>query len=136
MRKIFIIVNQDSFFLSHRKEIALVASQNNYEVTIVANDTGYSDDIKALGLKFINLPINKTGTNLKEEYGTFRFLYKHFKNEKPDIVHLVGLKTIIWGGIAARLTKINGYVSAVSGLGVTFLPSTKRNTYLKYLFIY
>jgi len=135
MSKLFIIVNQDSFFLSHRKEIALVASQNNYEVTIVANDTGYSDAIKALGLNFINLPINKTGTNIKEEFCTFKFLYKLFKVERPNIVHFVGLKTIIWGGIAARLTKIKGYISAVSGLGVTFSPEYKKK-YISLILIY
>lgn len=124
--KLFIVVNVDSFFLSHRKDIALRAFKEGYDVTIIASDTGKSQEIKSLGLKFINLPINKTGTNIFQELKTFKFLYTLFKKEKPHIVHLVGLKTILWGGLAARLRKINGLVTAVSGLGVMFSPEYKH----------
>ena len=126
MNKLFIVVNVDSFFLSHRKDIALRAVKEGYDVTIIASDTGKSQEIKSLGLKFINLPINKTGTNIFQELKTFKFLYSLFKKEKPHIVHLVGLKTILWGGLAARLRKINGLVTAVSGLGVMFSPEYKH----------
>ena len=51
MVKLFIIVNVDWFFLSHRKDIALSAQKNGYDVTIVTKDTGKKTDIKALGLK-------------------------------------------------------------------------------------
>ena len=122
MKKVFIIVNVDTFFLSHRKEIALRARQEGFDVTIVAKDTGKGDEIKGLGLNFINLPINKAGLNLLEELKTFSYLYKLFKKDAPDIVHAVGMKTILWGGIAARLAGIKGCVSAVSGLGVMFSP--------------
>lgn len=126
MNKLFIVVNVDTFFLSHRKEIALHAAGSGYDVTIVANDTGSGDYIKSLGLKFINLPINKSGMNLNDEFKTFIFLYRLFGKEKPDIVHLVGMKLILWGGLAARLNKIKGIVSAISGLGVLFSPEYSR----------
>ena len=122
MKKLLIIVNQDSFFLSHRKDIALTAMQCGYDVTILAGDTGKGDYVKSLGLKFINLPINKTGLNLKEEFKTFLYISKCIKKDRPDIVHLVGMKTILWGGLAARLGGVKGIVSAVSGLGVMFSP--------------
>ena len=120
--KLFIILNLDTFFLSHRKEIAIRALQEGYDVTIVAKDTGFGEEIKRLGLKFINLPINKTGLNILEEFKTFSFLYKLFRSARPDIVHLVGMKIILWGGIAARLSKVKGLISAVCGLGVLFSP--------------
>lgn len=122
MAKLFIIVNQDSFFLSHRKPVAEEALAQGYDVTIVAQDTGRSADIKALGLGFIDLPIDKAGVNPLKEASTFWFLYRLFLREKPDIVHNVGLKAILWGGLAARLAGVSGIVSAVSGLGVLFSP--------------
>lgn len=126
MKKLFIVVNVDYFFLSHRKDIALRAIKEGYDVTIVAEDTGKSEEIISLGLKFINLPIDKTGTNIFKELKTFKFLYSLFKKEKPDIVHLVGLKTILWGGLAAKLVKVKGLVTAVSGLGVMFSPEYNK----------
>lgn len=119
-KKLFIVVNQDWFFLSHRLPIGLAAKEAGYDVVIVSEDTGKSDKIREAGLKTIDLPINKAGTNLKDEIKTLFFLYKLFKREKPDIVHLVGLKTMLWGSLACRLAGVKAMVSAVCGLGVLF----------------
>lgn len=119
-KKLFIVVNQDWFFLSHRLPIGVAAQNAGYDVTIVSEDTGVSDQIRAAGLKTINLPINKAGTNLKDEIKTLFFLFKLFRREKPDIVHLVGLKTMLWGSLACRLAGVGAMVSAVCGLGVLF----------------
>lgn len=119
-KKLFIVVNQDFFFLSHRLPIGVAAKDAGYDVTIVSEDTGVSDKIREAGLNTINLPINKAGTNIKDEIKTFFFLYKLFRREKPDIVHLVGLKTMLWGSLACRLAGVKAMVSAVCGLGVLF----------------
>ena len=119
-KKLFIVVNQDFFFLSHRLPIGVAAKEAGYDVTIVSEDTGMSAKIREAGLKTINLPINKAGTNIKDEIKTFFFLYKLFRREKPDIVHLVGLKTMLWGSLACRLAGVKAMVSAVCGLGVLF----------------
>lgn len=118
--QLFIVVNHDWFFLSHRKEVAVAAKEAGWEVTIVCCNTGRFSDIEALGLKTKDLPINATGMNLWEEWKTFQFLRKLYKKDRPDVVHHVGLKTILWGGLAAKLTGVKGMVNAVSGLGVLF----------------
>jgi len=125
MKKLFIIVNVDWFFLSHRKEIALAAQKEGYDVTIVTNNTGMKAVIEGLGLKVIDLPMSRSGKNIIEELSTLKFLYKLYKKEKPDIVHHVGLKTIVWGTLAAKLAYIKGVVNAVSGLGVVFSEDNK-----------
>ncbi len=118
--KIFVIVNVDWFFLSHRKEIALAAQKEGYDVTIVTNNTGMKSVIEGLGLKVIDLPMSRSGKNIFEELSTLFFLYNLYRKEKPDLVHHVGLKTILWGTLAAKLAKVMGIVNAVSGLGIFF----------------
>ena len=120
MAKLLIVINEDRFFLSHRKEIALRAKKEGYDVTIVCKDTGDRQRVEALGLKMIELPINPTGMSIGEEMKTLRFLYQLYRKEQPDIVHHVGLKTILWGGLAAKWAHTHGVVNAVSGLGVLF----------------
>jgi predicted DNA-binding protein (UPF0278 family) len=71
MNTLYIIVNVDTFFLSHRKDIAIAAAQNNFDVTIVANDTGKRGEIEALGLKFIDLPNAKSMQNIFKEFRIF-----------------------------------------------------------------
>lgn len=115
----------DWFFLSHRKDIAVSAHKNGWDVTIVTKDTGRFDEIRSLGLKAINLPINSTGMNPVQELQTLFFLLKLYYVEKPDIVHHVGMKVILWGTLAAKLCRISGIVNAVSGLGVFFSDENK-----------
>ena len=125
MKKLFIIVNVDWFFLSHRKDIALAAKREGWDVTIVTADTGRLKDIEAIGLKTVNLPMSRSGMNIREELGTLNFLRKLYKQERPDVVHHVGMKTILWGTLAVKFAKVNGVVNAVSGLGGFFAEDNK-----------
>ena len=125
MHTLFIVVNVDWFFLSHRKDVALAAKEDGWDVTIVTADTGRMQDIAALGLKTINLPMSRSGMNIREELGTLDFLRKLYKREKPDVVHHVGMKTILWGTLAAKFAKVNGVVNAISGLGGFFAEDNK-----------
>lgn len=125
MKKLFIIVNVDWFFLSHRLPVALAAQKAGWDVTIVTADTGKLKDIEAKGLKTINLPMSRSGKNILEELGTLYFLRKLYKREKPDVVHHVGMKTILWGTLAAKFAHVNGVVNAISGLGGFFAEDNK-----------
>lgn len=123
--KLFIVVNVDWFFLSHRKDVALRAQEAGWDVTIVTADTGKLKDIEAIGLKVINLPMSRSGMNIVEELKTLNWLRRLYKREKPDVVHHVGMKTILWGTLAAKFSKVRGVVNAISGLGGFFAEDNK-----------
>lgn len=125
MKKLYLVVNVDWFFLSHRKDVALAAQKAGWDVTIVTADTGKLKDINAIGLKTINLPMSRSGMNIIQELSTLNFLRKLYKREKPDVVHHVGMKTILWGTLAAKFAKVNGVVNAISGLGGFFAEDNK-----------
>lgn len=124
-KKLFIVVNVDWFFLSHRKDVALAAKEAGWDVTIVTADTGKLKDIDALGLKTINLPMSRSGMNMMEELRTLNWLKNLYKREKPDLVHHVGMKTILWGTLAAKFSRVPGVVNAISGLGGFFAEDNK-----------
>jgi glycosyltransferase involved in cell wall biosynthesis len=118
--KLLMIINEDRFFLSHRKDIAITAQNQGWDVIVVCKNTGRRKEVEDLGLKMLEMPINPTGTNLLQELRTFFFLFNLYRKNKDAIVHHVGLKSILWGGLAAKLTGVKGVVDAVSGLGVIF----------------
>lgn len=120
MKKLFMIVNEDRFFLSHRLPVAMAARREGFDVTIVTKDTGRSADIVAAGFRFIDLPINPVGMNPVEEVACYRFLRNLYRAERPDIVHHVGLKNILWGSLAAKKLRVGGVVNAICGLGSLF----------------
>lgn len=118
--KLLMIVNEDRFFLSHRKEIALAAQEAGWDVTVACKDTGQLNEVEALGLRVLDLPVNPTGMNPLQEFKTWRFLYSLYRKNRDAVVHHVGLKNILWGGLAAKMARVHGVVNAVSGLGVLF----------------
>lgn len=119
-KRLLIIVNEDKFFLSHRKEVGIHAKSNGWNVAIVGKNTGKKELIESMGFEFIEMPVNPTGKKLNQEMRTFRFLQNLYKKEKNAVVHHVGLKNMVWGGMAARLQHIDGVINAVSGLGIMF----------------
>ena len=124
-KKLFMVVNVDWFFLSHRKEIALAAQKAGWEVAIVTADTGRLKEIGALGLRTVDLPMSRSGMNILQELRTLCFLWKLYRKERPDVVHHVGMKTILWGTLAARFARVRGVVNAISGLGGFFAEENK-----------
>ena len=125
-KKLFIVVNVDWFFLSHRLPIALEAKNRGYDVTILAiEEEGKGEEIRSHGLKFIPLPSSRGGKNILSELKLIWFLYKTYKKEQPDIVHHVAIKPVLYGSIASKYTGIKKVVNAVSGFGSTFINPNK-----------
>ena len=129
MKKLLILVNVDWFFLSHRKDIALAARVAGYDVTIVAKDTGHKRDIENLGFHFIDFPITRSKNHPLQDFRSFVFLLRLFYKCKPLLVHNVGLKVVLISGIACKITRVKGLVSALSGLGVTFQGENSRSIF-------
>ena len=126
-KKLFLVVNVDWFFLSHRLPIALEAKKRGYDVTVLAiEEEKKGEEIRSHGLKFIPLPSTRGGTNIINEFKFLLFLYRVYKKEKPDIIHHVAIKPVLYGSIAAKKAKIKKIVNAVSGFGSMFI-SQKKN---------
>jgi glycosyltransferase involved in cell wall biosynthesis len=114
-KKLFIVVNVDWFFLSHRLPVALAAKEADYDVTILCSETGLSSKIISYGLKFIEVPFSRAGTNISEELMLIKILLKIYKKESPDI----------YGSVAASWLGIKNVVNAISGLGYNFTAERK-----------
>jgi glycosyltransferase involved in cell wall biosynthesis len=118
--KILFVTNVDWFFISHRLVIAEEAQKRGFEVIVAAEDTGRSQEIRDKGIQFINLSFSRSGTNPFKEFKTLLKFFKLYNNIKPDIVHHITLKPVIYGSIIAKFLNIKGVVNAISGLGYTF----------------
>lgn len=119
-RRLLIVVNVDWFFISHRLCIAKEALKEGWNVYVAAEDTGRSGEIEEHGIKFVNTPFSRSGTNPIQEFKTLLVFNKLYKNVKPDVVHHVTLKPVIYGSVISRLHKIKGALNAISGLGYNF----------------
>lgn len=119
MKKLLYIVNEDWFFVSHRLPIARAARTLGYDVHVAANASGASKAIEAAGLTFHPLALSRSGRSPLQEFLALVALFRLMRQIHPDVVHLVTIKPVIYGGIAARLQGLPA-VAAVTGLGHAF----------------
>jgi len=120
MKKILYLITEDWFFCSHFFERAKSAVATGYEVIVMANDNGKAHQIKSAGIKFIPLKISRKSKNpFKELISLTRIFYFYLK-ERPDIVHQIAIKPILYGTLAARLAGLGKVVNAPVGMGYFF----------------
>lgn len=119
-KKLLFVVNVDWFFMSHRLPIAMEAIRQGYEVHLATGVTGRQMELAALGLAVHELPLARSGASLTAEWRTFRRILSVMRSVRPDVVHLVTVKPVVLGGIAARLTRMPAVICAISGLGFVF----------------
>lgn len=120
MKTLLLVANVDWFVISHRLGIVQAAAQQGWKVYVAAEDTGRGHEINQKGVEFIDFRFSRSGTNPLDELKTLKKFQDLYKRIKPDVVHQVTLKPIIYGSIAAKRLGIKGVVNAVSGLGYTF----------------
>jgi glycosyltransferase involved in cell wall biosynthesis len=123
-KKLLFVVNSPQFFLSHRLPVALAAKSNNYEVHVASAEGIGVELITSYGLLHHIVAFSRSGQNPIQEMKTLIQLIQLFKKIKPDLVHLITIKPVLYGGIAARLTFIKAVVAAISGLGTIYIASS------------
>ncbi len=136
--KLLIIVNVDWFFISHRLPIAIEALKKGYEVHIATTITNPALEKKLIskGFKIHKIFLDRSGKNLFSIIRGFFQIFNLLRNIKPDILHLVTFQPILFGGISARILKINKIIYAISGLGHIFISPTLISKLRKKLFLY
>lgn len=120
-KKLMFVVNVDWFFMSHRLPIALEAMRQGYEVHVVAGITNQREAMERQGLIVHPVRIDRSSQNLMGLMRTLWQIFSVFKKIEPDVVHLVTIKPVLLGGIAARMARVPAVVAAISGLGFVFL---------------
>ena len=129
-KKIFYVVNVDWFFTSHRKALAVEGIKQGYEVYLLTKNTGGFEALKKLGIYTIEVPFDRKKGMWLNDFKVFLKLCKLYNLHKPNIIHHVTLKPIIYGTLAnvffSRRSKI---INAVSGLGYAF--SENNRSFLK-----
>ncbi|MFA6279864.1 MAG: glycosyltransferase family 4 protein [Bdellovibrionales bacterium] len=125
-KTILYIVNVDWFFLSHRLPIALEAQRQGYGVHVACGMSDKKEVLESHGIIVHPLALERGKASLASYFASFFEIVFLLLKLRPDILHLVTIKPVIFGGIAARLTRIPACVAAVSGLGFVFLDQGIR----------
>ena len=118
--KLVYLVSEDWYFVSHRLPLALAARDHGYAVTVIARVAKHADVIRDHGLTLVPLAIDRSGTNPFADTAMALKVARHYRAVKPDVVHHVAMKPVLYGSLAARAARVPGVVNALMGLGYVF----------------
>tara|TARA_B100001059_G_C17766841_1_gene546119 strand:- start:82 stop:1257 length:1176 start_codon:yes stop_codon:yes gene_type:complete len=118
-RRLVFVVNSLDSFESHRFPIAVSALKEGYDVFIIYGEsrTAKLSQFVSIGIKLIKVSGRRGSTNIFLEVIYALELFSIVRNLKPDLIHLITLKPILYGGIAAWFCSVPALVIAVTGMG-------------------
>jgi glycosyltransferase involved in cell wall biosynthesis len=114
--KLLFVVAEDWYFLSHRLPLAVAALREGFEVAIATRVGTQGQEILDAGFRLIPLEHLKRETRSLNDVRAIRELRAIYRRERPDIIHHVALKPILYGNIAALGLPLK-IVNAFAGLG-------------------
>jgi glycosyltransferase involved in cell wall biosynthesis len=122
--KICVFVNVDWFILSHFTDYLKKIVAQNFDVTVLTLNTGRCEEIRALGVTVIELDLHRGYSNLYSEFKSWVEIYRILRSVSPDVLELITIKAVVYGGLVSKLLKINKTVFYMSGLGAVFTNHT------------
>jgi glycosyltransferase involved in cell wall biosynthesis len=116
--KLLFVVTEDWFFCSHFLPMARAALAAGYDVSVACRVRDHRLTIEALGCRVLPLEADRKTLNPFAVLTALNAMRRLIAAEKPDIVHLIALRSIIVGGLAARLAGVSRRIIALTGMGL------------------
>lgn len=130
-RKLLIFVTEDWYFVSHRLALAVAAQAAGYEVAVVTRVRDHGALIRRAGLRLIPFENVRSSLNPLKEFLTLARLILLYRRERPDLVHHVAMKPVLYGSVAARFAGKPPAINALAGMGWLFTSGTGLARWLK-----
>ena len=132
-RSLLFIVNTPEFFMSHRLPIALAALEAGFSVHVATGPGGAPgcQEIVNKGLSHYVIPLSRSGHNPFTELRSLWVIFQLMRTIKPNVLHLVTIKPVLYGGLLARIGKVPAVVVAISGLGSIFASHNRSSFWLR-----
>lgn len=134
-KKIAFVHNALWEMYNFRGELLQELKGKGYEITVICppdeKNSHYFTEV--LGIKLITVPMNRKGTNIKEDLRLIKNLFLIYKKEKFDLVYHYTIKPNIYGTLAAKLAGLKS-IAITTGLGYVFLHKNLTSLIAKFLY--
>lgn len=131
--KFILISPKNRTAYNFRGDLILKIIEKGYEVIVTGPDRDNVDKIEALGARFVEIPMNKTGTSITGDLKYCQSLTALLKKEKPDATLGYTVKPAIYGAIAAKRAGVGSINSLITGGGYTFTAASLKARVLGFI---
>lgn len=135
-RLLFVENHRDTFF-SHRLGLARAAGRAGFEVHVALPPVGEDKAVGPLPVEHLlrqnefvlhTIPLTRQNIAPWTELRTVMHLVRLYREVRPELVHHLRLKPIIYGSLAAQITGVRGVVNCFTGLSYVFItPGLKAS---------
>jgi glycosyltransferase involved in cell wall biosynthesis len=130
-KKLIFVIAEDWYFWSHRLPLAKAAQRNGYDVIIATRVHNHAKNIRDEGFRLFPLQLSRESYSPLRELRTILQLRRLYRTERPDIVHHVALKPILYGSLAALGRSHIQVINALAGLGYLVASSSFKARLLR-----
>jgi glycosyltransferase involved in cell wall biosynthesis len=117
------LVTEDWYFWSHRLPIARAARDAGWAVLVATRVGSHGERIEQEGFRLIPIKMRRRSLAPWWEIATVAELIEIYRRERPDLVHHVAMKPVLYGSLAAALAGVPAVVHALAGMGYIFTSS-------------
>lgn len=129
--KIVLFANTAWYLYNFRRTLALALRDAGHEVVLVSPADGYGARLRALGLDWRAVPMQRRSLNPLREAQLLAHLVALLRRERPDLVHGFTIKCAVYGALAARAAGVPARVGAVAGMGYVFTSKDRKARVLR-----
>ena len=123
--KIAIITNDTAGLMLFREDLLLQLIKEGHSIVALTPFGNRVEDLERLGIKLIETPMSRRGTNPLKDINLFFKYLRVIKNEQVNYVITYTIKPNIYGGICSKLLHLK-YAANITGLGTGFYSSRLR----------
>jgi glycosyltransferase involved in cell wall biosynthesis len=117
MAKLLFFHSEDWAFCRHFLPMARAAQAAGFEVAVAVRVRNDADRLVAAGCRVIPLETERRSFGPIEIIRAILRMTRIVRTERPDVVHCIAVRTVVLGGLAARLAGAPHLVLAPTGLG-------------------
>lgn len=124
--KFLIIASKTSIFIKFRLDLVKEILKKGYSVVVIAPEKDKTGCLKKLGVKLIEVSLNKASFSIFKDIKYILNLIKIIKSEKPDKVFCYNIKPVIFGCIASKIANVKEIYPMITGLGYIYSKNTLK----------
>jgi glycosyltransferase involved in cell wall biosynthesis len=133
--RILFVDNDVNSFYAYRIDLALAARDAGFEVHVAAPQGKAAEILRSEGLQYHPIPMTRSGLAPWKEFSTISTLFRLYRRTKPDLVHHLRLKPVLYGGLAAYGARVPAVVGLLTGLGYVFIAESRRALVMRKLVV-
>ncbi|NDK38716.1 glycosyltransferase family 1 protein [Pseudoxanthomonas gei] len=129
--KVVLFANTDWYLYNFRRSLALALKEQGYELLLISPPGPYGEKLRALGLRWEPVPMDRRSLNPLREARLLWWLIALFRKERPVLIHNFTIKCAIYGSLAAVASGVRARVNAVAGMGYVFTSKDAKARVLR-----